>query len=183
MNDIIENEYATAQGVAEESAAHLDELNARIELAQAKSRHSLTIAGIIAGLVVLVIVLALAGVLREKSQGDEANGKKIDDLSVKLEDARQDIIKLQTTNSESTQCADRFTNAQRAANLDAFAAQNEVVNELIPSDTPVDPEVRAQHLRELRDEGRESIAYYRSLVAQSKAWGEAGRPLPCPIAP
>lgn len=172
----------------EETVAHLSALTLERDITTARTRHEMYRAVVVLGLLVFgIIALALFSVVGrgndvEEARKDvvaarlasEASGRKLDAALTELEQRRVAELDL-------TICADRFINAQRGTNLEAFAAQAEIVATLIPAEPPLSDDVRRAELRRLRQVQQDRIDEYRDVIAQSKAWGEAGRPLPCPL--
>lgn len=137
------------------AVAHVQELDREIEVAQIKAKRSVWAAVAVVGQLVVVFVVALLYLVAHADDTDTAR----------------------------TVCNDRFVNQQRSANLEAFASLVGIVNLVIPEEPPLAPEVLSAQINTLKAEGATALANYRDLVARSTAWGEAGRPLPCPLEP
>jgi hypothetical protein len=166
----------------------IDRLQLERDITSARTRREMYLAAIVVGVgLALVVALAILTVVgrgqdveaarREAEEAklqSEENGRKLDNALLELEAAQADDI-------ESTICADRFINAQRATNLEAFAAQAELVAALIPTDPPMPEADRRRLLLELRDKQRSAVAAYRDVIELSRNWSNEGRPLPCPL--
>lgn len=156
MSDVqSEVERAEVRHRVQQAAAYIEELDRQIALAQAKAIRARWLAIGVLAQIVVAGAFCVVWVIATVSSRD----------------------------TETARCVDRFVSAQREANLNAFAVLTEQVNVLIPQDPPLDDSERMRELDRLRDLGRNYVTEYDELVREAATWGEAGRPLPCPLGP
>lgn len=158
-----------------DEAATVVQLDAEVKLARSRAQRLTAWAIMIACLCVLSSLAALILVLHDKTTTAESNGRRIAELSQKLDEI----------NAESTQrdkCQQRFATASSFAFAEYEVALGDLVTALVS--TSLDQQAdRAVIIRARVDALKAALILYREAVDARQQWDSAGATLPCPLQP